>query len=222
MPYLVEASGSYALFTRPELASERVSYDVITPSAARGLIEAIFWHPGLFWRVERIYVLRPIRFISVRRNEVTEKLNASNMLTAMNGKPKDNYLATSDCIAQRASLILKDVHYVIRTRFDMTERASPSDNHGKFSDIFRRRLEGGKNFHHPYLGTREFPARVGPWQGGEEEAARLAREANPGLRDMGLILYDLDYSDRQNITPMYFRARLLDGMLAVEGEEVYR
>jgi CRISPR-associated protein Cas5d len=222
MSYLIEAWGDYALFSRPELSVERVSYDVITPSAARGLLESIYWHPGLRWSIEKVYVLSPIRFMNVRRNEVTQKLNASSMMTAMNGKPSDNYLSTPDCIAQRASLILRDVRYVIRARFELTEDAATDDNQGKFSDIFRRRLERGQNYSQPYLGAREFPARVEAWPCDEAFAINLAREANPGVRELGLMLYDLDYSDPEGIVPTYFRARLEDGVLNVAGEEVYR
>ncbi len=222
MPYLVETWGDYALFSRPELSVERLSYDVITPSAARGLLESIYWHPGLRWSIEKIYVLNPIRFASVRRNEVTQKLNASSMLTAMNGKGADNFLATTDCIAQRASLVLREVRYVIKARFDLTEKAMPGDNPGKFSDIFRRRLERGQNYSQPYFGTREFPAHVQPWSGDEADAAQLAGKQNPGMREMGLMLYDLDYTDPASISPMYFRARLDDGVMNVAGEEVYR
>jgi len=221
MPYLVEVRGDYALFSRPELSVERLSYDVITPSAARGLLESIYWHPGMRWTIERVYVLSPIRFMSIRRNEVTQKAGVG-MLSAMNGKPSDNFLATPDIIAQRASLVLKDVHYVIKARFDMTEKAAPSDNQGKFSDIIRRRLEKGQFYAMPYLGCREFPANVTIWEGGEALAERLAREQHPGTRDLGLMLYDLDYADPANITPMYFRARLQDGLMNVAGEEVYR
>lgn len=222
MPYLVEVRGDYALFSRPELAVERMSYDAITPSAARGLLESIFWHPGVRWSIERVYVLNPIRFMSVRRNEVTQKVLGSSMLTAMNGRPSDNYLATPDVIAQRASLVLRDVRYVIKARFDLTENAAPSDNPGKFSDIIRRRLEKGQFYSMPYLGCREFPANVTMWEGDEADAQALARKEHSGSRDLGLMLYDLDYTDPANITPMYFRARLVDGVLNVSGEEVYR
>lgn len=222
MPTLVEVRGDYALFSRPELSVERLSYDVITPSAARGLLESVYWHPGLLWKIERVYVLSPIRFMSIRRNEVTQKVSGANMLTAMNGKPSDNYLATPDTIAQRASLVLRDVHYVIKARFDLTENAAPGDNHGKFSDIIRRRLEKGQFYSMPYLGCREFPAIVTPFEGGEAYAAELARREHPGARELGLMLYDMDYTDSSNITPMFFRARLQDGMLNVAGEEVYR
>lgn len=222
MPYLVEVRGDYALFSRPELSVERLSYDVITPSAARGILDAIFWHPGIRWSIERVYVLNPIRFMSIRRNEVTQKVLGSTMLTAMNGKPADNYLATPDVIAQRASLVLRDVRYVIRARFDLTENAAPGDNQGKFSDIIRRRLEKGQFYSMPYLGCREFPAIVTPWADGEAQAQVLARGTHPGSRDLGLMLYDLDYTDTTNIKPMYFRARLQDGLLNVSGEEVYR
>ncbi|MGI6238125.1 MAG: type I-C CRISPR-associated protein Cas5c [Christensenellales bacterium] len=222
MPYLLEVTGDYALFSRPELAVERMSYDVITPSAARGMLDSIYWHPGIRWSIERVYVLSPIRFMSIRRNEVTQKALGSSMLTAMNGKPSDNYIVTPSVIAQRASLVLRDVRYVVKARFDLTENAAPGDNQGKFSDIIRRRLEKGQFYSMPYLGCREFPATVTMWEGSEADAQTLARNEHAGARDLGLMLYDLDYTDTQNITPMYFRARLVDGLLNVAGEEVYR
>ena len=114
------------------------------------------------------------------------------------------------------------MRYVIRARFDLTENAAPSDNQGKFSDIIRRRLEKGQFYSMPYLGCREFPAVVSPWTGDEVLAQVLARDEHPGERDLGLMLYDLDYADPGNIAPMYFRARLRDGLLNVAGEEVYR
>ena len=137
----LEVWGDYALFSRPELKVERVSYDVPTPSAARGIVEAIYYHPGLQWHIDRIYVLNPIRFVSVRRNEVTSKISARNMRQAMQGGNQALYMAAPQEIVQRASLLLQDVHYVIEAHFEMTPKASPSDNPGKFQDIVTRRME---------------------------------------------------------------------------------
>ncbi len=217
MSVMVEVWGDYALFTRPELKVERVSYDVMTPSAARGLLEAIYWHPGMRWVIDRIFVLNPIRFTNIRRNEVSAALSASKARTAMSGGETDLYLCTQDCIQQRASMCLQDVHYVIEAHFDMTDQAAPGDNPGKFSDIMRRRLERGQCFHQPCFGTREFPAHFRAWQGGEPKTAYPDSE-----RELGFMLYDMDYSDHENIRPQFFRAALHNGVLDVRNCEVFQ
>ena len=211
----LEVWGDYALFSRPELKVERVSYDVPTPSAARGIVEAVYYHPGLQWHIDRIYVLNPIRFVSVRRNEVTSKISARNMRQAMQGGNQALYMAAPQEIVQRASLLLQDVHYVIEAHFDMTDKAAPSDNPGKFQDIVTRRMERGQCFHTPYFGCREFPAAFRRWPGGPVPAI-------DETRDLGLMLYDFDYTDPQNITPAYFRARLEHGVLDTQNCEVFR
>lgn len=137
----VKVWGDYALFSRPEMKVERCSYDVMTPSAARGILEAIYWHPGLKWVIDKIYVKNPIRFTSVRRNEVKSKISASNVLQVYNGADKPLYLSTKEDIVQRASLILCDVCYIIEAHFEMTNKANTSDNPGKFKDIIMRRLK---------------------------------------------------------------------------------
>ena len=211
----LEVWGNYALFSRPELKVERVSYDVPTPSAARGIVEAVYYHPGLQWHIDRIYVLNPIRFVSVRRNEVTSKISARNMRQAMQGGNQALYMAAPQEIVQRASLLLQDVHYVIEAHFEMTPKASPSDNPGKFQDIVTRRMEKGQCFHTPYFGCREFPVRFGRWGGGPIKTI-------DETRDLGLMLYDFDYTDPQNITPTYFRAKLENGVLDTRDCEVFR
>ena len=211
----LEVWGPYALFSRPELKVERCSYDVPTPSAARGLVEAIYYHPGLQWHIRRIYVLNPIKFTNIRRNEVKGKILATDVRSAMQGSGKPLYLATSQQIAQRASMVLQDVHYVIEAEFSMTDRAAPSDNPGKFQDIVTRRMAKGQCYHMPYFGCREFPANFRAWQGGPIPTI-------PDTRDLGLMLYDFDYSDPQNITPMYFRAKLEHGVLRTTDCEVFR
>lgn len=125
MSIKMEVWGRDACFTRPETKTERVSYETITPSAARGIIEAVFWHPGLKWRIDRIYVLSPIRFTNLRRNEVKSKILSGNALSVANGTSKAPYLVTATDIQQRATLMLRDVHYVIEAHFDMTAQASP-------------------------------------------------------------------------------------------------
>lgn len=211
----VEVWGDYALFTRPELKVERVSYDVMTPSAARGLIEAIYWHPGLRWHIDRIHVMNPIAFTNIRRNEVKDKILASNVRAAMTGGDKPLALYTKESIQQRASMVLTDVRYVIDAHFTITDKAAPTDNEGKFIDIARRRLARGQCYHQPCFGCREFPAHFRPWPGGPVPAI-------PDSRPLGLMLYDMDYADPRNIQPMFFMAELKDGVLEVAGKEVLR
>ena len=170
-----------------------VSYDVMTPSAARGLLESIYWHPGLRWVIDRIHVCAPIRFTNIRRNEVKDTISARRVKTVMERGSGELYL-----------------HYVIDAHFDMTRNAALSDNPGKFQDIIKRRLERGQCYSMPYFGTREFPARF-----------RRCTELPPcpeelkGTRDLGWMLWDMDYSDPENITPKFFRANLVDGVMTV-------
>lgn len=216
MAFMVEVWGKYALFTRPEMKVERVSYDVMTPSAARGLLEAIYWHPGMHWVIDKIYVLSPIRFTNIRRNEVSEKASAAKVRSVMTGGNGDLYICTKECIQQRAAMLLEDVHYVIEAHFEITENASPEDNHGKITDIIHRRLRKGQCYHQPYLGTREFPAGFREWQGDS------VKTAYPGdQRDLGFMLYDMDYSDPENIRPQFFRAVLESGVLNLTDCEVF-
>lgn len=211
----VEVWGPYALFTRPELKVERVSYDVMTPSAARGLVEAIYWHPGLQWHIDRIHVCRPIAFTNIRRNEVKDKVLASKVRAVMSGADKPLALYTGESIQQRASMVLTDVRYVIDAHFTMTGKANTTDNPGKFIDIARRRLERGQCYHQPCFGCREFPASFRAWPGGPVPTI-------DETRPLGLMLYDMDYSDPGDIQPTFFRAELLHGVLEVAGAEVLR
>ena len=211
----LEVWGPYALFSRPELKVEKVSYDVPTPSAARGIVEAVYFHPGLRWHIDRIYVLNPISFTSIRRNEVLSKISARNVRQAAQGGRQELYLAAPQEIVQRSSLLLQDVHYVIEAHFEMTGKAAPSDNPGKFQDIVTRRMEKGQCYTTPYLGCREFSASFRRWAGGPIKTIHETR-------DLGLMLYDFDYTDPQNITPTYFRAKLENGVLDVRNCEVFR
>ena len=136
----VRVWGELALFSRPEMKVERCSYDLLTPSAARGILEAIYWHPGMVWVIDKIHVRKPIRFTSVRRNEVKSKVLAGNVLNAINGGKKPLYISSREEIVQRAAILLKDVDYVIEAHFEMTEKAAEGDNTGKFKDIIMRRL----------------------------------------------------------------------------------
>ena len=144
MSISLEVWGDYACFTRPELKTERVSYDIMTPSAARGLLESVYWHPGMRWVIDRIHVCAPIRFTNLRRNEVRSTISARSARTVMERGRGELYLVTSQDIQQRAAMLLRDVRYVIDAHFDITDQASASDNAGKFQDIVRRRIERGQ------------------------------------------------------------------------------
>lgn len=216
MAFMIEVWGDYALFTRPEMKVERVSYDVMTPSAARGLLEAIYWHPGIRWVIDKIYVMNPIQFTNIRRNEVSAKLSAAKARSVMNGADEDLYLCTRDCIQQRASMLLKDVRYIIEAHFEITDQTSPGDNHGKITDIVHRRLRKGQCYHQPYFGTREFPASFREWQGSIHSTAYPNEK-----KDLGFMLYDMDYSNPQDIKPQFFRAILDSGILNLSNCEVF-
>lgn len=213
MSMLIEVWGQNACFSRPEMKTERVSYDIMTPSAARGLVEAIYWHPGMKYHIDKIHLLSPIHFVNVRRNEVKSTLLSSAALSAAKGGAAP-VIYTSQDIQQRAAMILQDVHYVIECHFTMTENAAPGDNPGKFQDILRRRLKKGQCYHQPCFGCREFPANFREWPGGEIPAL-------PITQDLGYMLYDLDYSDPENILSQFFRAKLVDGVLDCRDVEVF-
>ncbi len=214
----VKVWGDYALFTRPEMKVERYSYDVMTPSAARGILEAIYWHPGMRWVIDKIYVKKPIQFTSIRRNEVKSKISANNVLPVYNRKGKQLYLSSKSDIVQRASMLLRNVEYVIEAHFEMTNKANEGDNPGKFKDIVMRRLRRGECFHTPYFGCREFPVKFCLC---EEEKIETAYE-NEVERDLGFMLYDMDYTDLRNIQPMFFRAVMKKGVIDVRNCEVIR
>ena len=214
MSILMEVWGPMACFTRPEMKTERVSYEVPTPGAVRGMIESVFFHPGLRWVPDRIWVLNRIQFMNVRRNEVKSKVLASAVLQEANGG-KAGAIFTSEDIQQRAAMLLKDVRYVFEAHFEMTVQANPSDNHGKFQDIVKRRLRRGACYSTPYFGCRECTAHFRLWEGGEIPAI-------DETRDLGYMLYDMDYSDPENIKPMFFRAVLKNGVLDLTEAEVYQ
>lgn len=210
--------GEFACFTRPEMKAERVSYDVMTPSAARGILEAIHWKPAIRWTIDRIHVLKPIRFQTFRRNEVGSKIPAQKARTAMNNDRLAGLgLDINTDRQQRATIALVDVAYVIEAHFDMTERAGPEDSAAKHAEMFARRARKGQYFHHPCLGCREFAADFELVEGEmpvhaltKQQKAQMEAQAN---RDLGWMLYDLDYSDPKNITPHFFRARLENNVL---------
>lgn len=213
----VRVWGERALFTRPEMKVERCSYDMITPSAARGVLEAVYWHPGMQWIIDRIYVRKPIVFTSIRRNEVKSKLSGNHALKVINGSAAPLYISTKEDIAQRAAILLRDVEYIIEAHFEMTKKATVGDNPGKFKDIIMRRLRNGACYHMPYFGCREFPANFELFEGDEIETEYVGME-----KDLGYMLYDFDYSNPEEISPMFFRAILKDGVLDVRNCEVVR
>jgi CRISPR-associated protein Cas5d len=203
--------GEFALFSRPEMKAERVSYDVPTPSAARGIIEAIYWKPQIRWVIDKIHVLKPIRFTNIRRNEVDQKLPPGNVKKAMKGGEAPS-LHVEDHRQQRASLLLKDVDYIFEARFeilDPTEQdgSKLADPTGKHLDMFNRRASVGQFHHAPVLGCREFPAHFS-----------LVEEDPPvselqGETDLGFMLYDIDFTN--NMTPIFYRARMTNGVIDV-------
>ncbi|WP_043597473.1 type I-C CRISPR-associated protein Cas5c [Chromobacterium violaceum] len=204
--------GARACFTRPEMKVERVSYDVITPSAARGILEAVHWKPAIRWVVDRIGVLKPIRFESIRRNEVGSKLSAAGVAKAMKAGRVDGLaMLVDDDRQQRAATVLRDVGYVIEAHFELTGKAGADDSVGKHLDTFKRRARKGQHFHAPCLGTREFAASlelVDDGEAGPQPDTSLA-----GARDLGWMLHDIDFAD--GMAPRFFRAEMRDGWIAV-------
>ncbi|HOI17865.1 MAG TPA: type I-C CRISPR-associated protein Cas5c [Geobacteraceae bacterium] len=190
--------GQNACFTRPEMKVERVSYDVMTPSAARGILEAIVWKPAIQWRISRIDVLNPIRWASVRRNEV-----GAVMVPCASG------LFVEDQRQQRAGLFLRDVAYVIHAFFELTPEAGARDNVKKFEEIFLRRAEKGQCFHRPYLGCREFAAHFELWSSESPEPKTIDES-----RDLGFMLYDIDFAGSEPM-PLWFRAQIRNGRVHV-------
>lgn len=216
-PFRLKVWGRNACFTRPEMKVERVSYDVITPSAARGILEAIMWKPAIQWRVTEVDVLNPIKWESVRRNEVGAVISARAAKQVMDRGRGNLGLYIEKERQQRAGLFLRDVAYVIHAFFEMTESAGEIDNVAKFQEIFLRRARKGQCFHRPYLGCREFPAHF-----------KLIPQEAPSpkpieeTRDLGWMLLDLDYTGKEP-EARFFRARLERGWLLVpllESQEV--
>ncbi|MDY0885308.1 type I-C CRISPR-associated protein Cas5c [Dongia soli] len=206
----LRVSGKHACFTRPEMKVERVSYDVMTPSAARGILEAIHWKPAIMWWIDAIHVLKPIQFQSIRRNEVGSKVSTRNVKTAIKRASLDGLVfKVEEDRQQRASLVLADVAYVIEAHFDMTSKAGPDDNEGKHLDIFNRRAARGQTFHQPCLGTREFAA--------DFELLPPDAPLPPTIdesRDLGFMLYDIDHA-APGKPSLYFRAKLEKGIVRI-------
>ncbi len=196
--------GNYACFTRPEMKVERVSYDVMTPSAARAIVEAIYWKPAIRWVVDRIHVFRPIRFMNIRRNEVASKIPMGNIKKAMKDRASPLVLFIEDDRQQRAAMILRDVCYGIEAHFEYT--GSGDRNDGKHLDTFNRRAAAGQCFTQPYLGCREFSAAF-------ELVDDLPLSPLKGTQDLGWMLHDIDFAN--DMEARFFRAQMIDGVIAV-------
>ncbi len=202
--------GPRACFTRPEMKAERVSYDCITPSAARGLIEAVYWKPAIRWHIDSIEVLNEIRFSTFRRNELGGKLPYRNAKAAMERDEEVHAWATDDR-QQRSTMYLRDVAYVVSAHFELTDDAGDEDTVEKHYNIVLRRLRKGQHFNQPVLGCREFPAQVKLLE--DDEVAPASFYAGTGERDLGFMLYDIDFD--HEMQPMFFRAVMEDGRIDV-------
>jgi len=203
--------GEYACFTRPEMKVERVSYDAMTPSAARGILESIHWKPAIRWVIDRIHVLNEIRFDSIRRNELENKIPVKAVRSAMNAKGGSLAQVITEERQQRATLLLKRPAYVIEAHFEMTDRCGETDTPEKHYNTFLRRARQGQCFHRPYLGCREFAAHFSLIEEGESLPDSVYR--NEPDRDLGWMLHDIDFAD--GMTPRFFRATMRQGIIAV-------
>ncbi|WP_322054183.1 type I-C CRISPR-associated protein Cas5c [Paraburkholderia bannensis] len=220
--FCLEVTGDFACFTRPEMKAERVSYEVMTPSAARNVFQAIFWKPEIDWRVRRIEVLRPIRWINLRRNEVGKKLSTATVNTLMKRGHGSLALYVEDERQQRAGLFLRDVAYRLHAELFVKPSARAENPVAKYRDIFTRRAGKGQCVNQPYLGCREFAARfrlVDPvanpvdWSHLDNSARRQL--GFDGERDLGLMLHDLDFAKASDPQPRFFRATLRNAIVEV-------
>jgi CRISPR-associated protein Cas5d len=209
--YQVRIRGAHALFTRPEFKTERFSYDLLTPSAARGVIEAVLWKPAIRWEIRKILLLAPVRYVQFKRNEITSRISVASVQRALGAGTPLDYFADEDR-AQRNTIALRDVDYAVEAEFHMTSRQGPDDNPKKFDEMFRRRLEKGQCHMQPYLGCREFPAIVEPYTGNPPP---LETET----RDLGYMLHDLRFGPQTN-EPVFFRAQIERGVIEIPKWEV--
>ena len=211
--YCLEVSGDFACFTRPEMKVERVSYDAITPSAARSVFEAILWKPAIRWQVRRIEVLKPIRWINLRRNEVATVVSTRNVQQAMQEGAGDLAIFVEDDRQQRAGLFLRDVAYRVHADLEVrTDRADPEPPQ-KFFAMFERRAAAGQCVNQPYLGCREFSARFRLVTDVASERPAIAE-----TRDLGWMLHDLDFTNPEDPQPVFFRAEMRAGVIEVSAE----
>ena len=217
---MLDVSGPRACFTRPEMKAERVSYDVMTPSAARGIIEAIYWKPAIVWRVDGITVLNEIKTDTFRRNEVGGKASYQAAQGAYRGKDVELSLVASEDRQQRQTLYLRDVHYLIAAHFELTDRAGADDTPEKHYNMALRRIRKGQCFNQPYFGCREFAVE----DFHEADSAAASRSFYAGKEiDLGYMLYDVDFvhGDAEHVdhvtemSPRFFRAVMRDGYIDV-------
>lgn len=223
----LEISGDYALFSRPEMKVERVSYDVITPSAARGILEAIYWKPQIRWIINRITVINPIRFTNIRRNEISQKASNPPATLVSEGGADTLGIFVDQERQQRASLLLRDVRYLVHasvhildTRLERGGKNVPANEAaGKHLEMFKRRARKGQAFHQPSLGCREFPARFTLHESYETQPA--PHESLTGAKDLGFMLHDIEFDQNpknkavKSTTPHFFRAQMTDGVIEV-------
>ncbi|MDD4431635.1 MAG: type I-C CRISPR-associated protein Cas5c [Bacteroidales bacterium] len=208
--WCLEVWGEYACFTRPEMKVERVSYDIITPSAARAIFESILWKPAIHWNITKIEVLNPIRWVSVRRNEVGKTIPAptEKQMSGAVGAPMEIYI--EDERQQRAGLFLKNVKYRIYGYFDFINHDSTrsDETESKYAAMFERRARKGQCFHRPYLGCREFACDFRLVEDCTEDQVQSIQKT----ADLGYMLYDMNFNqDQSTPTPLFFRARLVNG-----------
>ncbi|MBG9804877.1 type I-C CRISPR-associated protein Cas5c [Brevibacillus laterosporus] len=206
--------GEYACFTRQELKAERTCYEVITPSAARGILEAILWKPSINWIVDRIHVLNEIKFATIRRNELSHVISSSNIKTAIEKeKPIKRQIITEDKERQqRASMILKNPSYVIEAHVELSSSADKSDTLKKYFNMFVRRASKGQCIHNPYLGCREFAANFSYVEKNDDIFHQSFYREAPD-RDLGLMLWDLNY--QRNREPFHFHAKMRQGVIDI-------
>lgn len=198
--------GDYACFTRPEMKVERVSYDVLTPSAARGILEAIYWKPSIRWVIDKIHVLNPIKFDNIRRNELARKIPIGNIKKAMKD---DNYslkIFVEDDRQQRAAMVLRDVAYIIEAHFKIID--NEDNNPPKHKETFERRAKKGQCFHMPYFGCREFPVNFELLEGEIPNSSLQGK-----VVDLGWMLHDIDF--KNNMEAKFFRAQMIDGVIDI-------
>lgn len=206
----LEIAGEFACFTRPEMKVERVSYDVITPSAARAVFESILWKPAIRWHVRRIEVLKPIRWMNLRRNEVGAVISTRNVQQAMTAGEGDLALYIEDERQQRAGLLLRDVAYRVVAELELIASRANGDPPAKYQAMFERRADAGQWVNQPYLGCREFAARVRRIVPLHDEPAPIA-----DTRDLGWMLHDLDFAKPNDPQPRFFRAEMKSGVIEV-------
>lgn len=217
----IEVWGPFACFTRPDLKTERVSYEVMTPSAARNILQAIYWHPGVNYEITAIEVIKPVQFLQMKRNELKSKISPTNVLSAAR-QNKAMYLNSDKDIMQRSSLILKDLHYVIHTNiiiqpeyYKTKNELTPDGLYRKAKNIIIRRARRGECFTQPYLGIKEYPCNFRFIERYEKTYP------TPLTKDLGVMLYDLNYKDPQKIIPVFFHATIQNGIMNLKDIKLF-